>query len=169
MATPPFVHPRHVAGTPRIVDFGGIPPARRSPPPPLAGRRPPRAPGFGLPCPDAGYALLLARLTEQRLVLEPAERVADATWAIATIAMCLAGLEGRAPFIGDLEIAESVLAYDGKGPPDFSRWRAHELAGIAQDPDLRQRLCDVTMLVELRDPHDLEAVRTWRGALHRAL
>ena len=151
MATPPFVHSRHVAHASRVVDFGGIPPARRNPPRPFAGRRPPRAPGFGLPCPDAGYALLLAHLTEERLILEPGERQEDATWSIATIAMCLAGVEGRAPFMGDLEIAQSMLAYDGKGPRAFTRWRAREFVGIADDPDLRQRLRDVTMLVELRD------------------
>jgi len=169
MATPPFVHPRHVPPASRIIDFGGIPPARRTPPPPFAGRRPPRAPGFGLPCPDAGYALLLAHLTQERLVLEPSERGEDARWTIATIAMCLAGAEGRAPFMRDLEIAQSLLAYDGKGPPDFTRWRAHEFVGIANDPDLRQRLRDVTMLVELRDPHDVDAIHTWRDALRGPL
>jgi hypothetical protein len=79
--------------------------------------------------------------------------------------MCLAGVEGRAPLMGDLEIAQSMLAYDGKGPRDFTRWRAHEFVGIAKDPGLRQRLRDVTMLSELRDPHDVDAVRTWRDAL----
>jgi hypothetical protein len=32
-----------------------------------------RGPGFGVPCPDAGYAMLLAHDTGTHLVLAPAE------------------------------------------------------------------------------------------------
>ena len=95
------------------MDFGGIPPARRSPLRPGAGRRPPLAPGFGLPCPDAGYALLLAHLTGDDVVLEPGEERQDADWAMATVAMRRAGVLGRAPCVEDVKIARTLLAYDG--------------------------------------------------------
>jgi hypothetical protein len=168
MATPRFVPSASAVLPPRRTDFGGIPPARRSPLRPGAGRRPPRSPGFGLPCPDAGYALLLAHLTDEYVVLELVERRQDAYWAIAILAMRRAGALGRAPLIEDLEIARSALAYDGGGPADFTRWRARRLSGIAHDPNLRQNLVDVVMLAgELPPSADLDAVGGWRATLRR--
>ena len=173
MSTPRFVPSHaaaHAARAPRVTDFAGIPPARRSPLRPAAGRRPPRAPGFGLPCPDAGYALLLADLTIEHVTLEPVERKEDAVSAIATIAIRRAAVLGRAPFIGDVAVARSLLGYDGDGPSEFTVWRARQLAGIAHDPDLQQRLADVAMpAIESCDPIDANVVRTWREALRQSL
>jgi hypothetical protein len=158
------------AVVPRLTDFAGIPPARRSPVRPAAGRRPPRAPGFGLPCPDAGYALLLADHTVDRVALEPVERREDAVSAIGTIAIRRAAVLGRAPCIRDVAVALRLLAYDGDGPSEFTGWRARELAGIARDPDLRQRLADAAMpAIESRDPIDADVARAWREALRRLL
>jgi hypothetical protein len=170
MATPPFVPTTHAAQPSRVTDFAGIPPAHRSPPRPGAGRRPPRSPGFGIPCPDAGYALLLAHLTESHLALEQAERTEDANWAIATIAMRRAGLLGRAPFIEDLAFARALLAYDASESGDFTRWRTRRLTGIAHDPDLRQRLSDVAMVAaEVAHPPTVDTVRAWRAALRQSI
>ena len=114
------------------------------------------------------YALLLADLAEE--VLEPQERRNDAECAIATIAMRRAGLVGRAPLIEDLALARTLLAYDGNGPTDFTRWRAHSLSGIAHDPELTRRLGDVALLAaELPNPPDGDAVGKWRDALRRCI
>lgn len=169
MATPPFVPMRATVAPPRRNDFAGIPPARRTPLRPGAGRPHPRAPGFGLPCPDAGYALLLANVVEERLVLEPHERRHDAEFAIATIAMRRAGVLGRAPLIGDVELARVLLAYDSREPADFTRWRARRLAGVAHDPDLGQRLADVAILAAELDQPDDAAVWNWRACLRRSI
>jgi hypothetical protein len=167
MSTPRFVH-SNAAGAPRVTDFAGIPPARPSLVRPAAGRRPPRAPGFGLPCPDAGYALLLAHRTVDRVVLEPVERRDDAVSAIGTIAIRRAAVLGRAPCIRDVAVALRLLAYDGDEPSEFTGWRARQLAGIAHDPGLQQRLADAAMpAIESRDPIDADVVLTWREALRR--
>jgi hypothetical protein len=173
MSTPRFV-PSHAAAraarAARVTDFAGTPPARRTPLRPAAGRRPPRAPGFGLPCPDAGYALLLADLTVERVTLEPVERREDAVSAIATIAIRRAAVLGRAPFMGDVAVARSLLAYDGDGPSEFTGWRARHLAGVAHDPGLQQRLADVAMpAIESGDPVAANVLRTWREALRQSL
>ena len=136
---------------------------------PGAGRRPPLAPGFGLPCPDAGYTLLLAHLTDDDVVLEPDEEREDADWAIATVAMRRAGVLGRAPFIEDVEVARTLLAYDGtEDGGDFRGWRVRLLTGVADDPDLRQRLADVAIVAaEMRHPVDVDAARRWQAALRQ--
>ena len=167
MATPRFVPVPPMARV-RATDFAGIPPARRALPRPGEDLRHPRAPGFGLPCPDGGYALLLAHLTETRTVLAPGERREDADWAVATVAMRRAGALGRAPFIEDLEVGRILLAYDDTDDPEFARWRARQLYGIAHDPDRWQPLADAALLAaELRHPLDPDAVRTWRNALRQ--
>jgi hypothetical protein len=75
---------------------------------------------------------------------------------------------GRVPIIEDLEIARALLAYDGSGPAQLTRWRARRLAGIAHDPDLRQPLDDVVILAgELPPSADLDAVGSWRATLRR--
>ena len=124
---------------PRRTDFAGIPPARRSPLRPGAGGRPPRSPGFGLPCPDAGYALLLADLAEDYVVLELVERRQDAEWAIAIVAMRRAGALGRAPIIEDLEIARTCWRTMGAGLPTspaggLAAWPARPRPGSPSAP-----------------------------------
>ncbi|MET0325669.1 MAG: hypothetical protein ABW219_10635 [Ilumatobacteraceae bacterium] len=167
MATPRFVPLVTDVRPSRPADFGGIPPARRSPPLRGAGRRPLVAPGFGVPCPDAGYALLLARLTDVAIELEPHERRVDADWAIATVAMRRAGALGRAPFLEDVEVARTLLAYDQAGDDDdFRGWRERSLAGVSRDPNLRQRLADLAALASgIRHPVDCDNARRWRETL----
>ena len=168
MATPRFVPPVTDLRPPRRMDFGGIPPARRLPLRPGAGRRPPLAPGFGSPCPDGGYALLLAHLADDDVMLEPGEEREDANWAIATVAMRRAGVLGRAPFAEDVKIARTLLAYDGSEDGDFSGWRVRRLTGVADDADLRQRLADVAIVAaEMHHPVDVDAARRWRAALRQ--
>jgi hypothetical protein len=149
-------------------DFGRIPPARRHDPIPGEGRRPVVAPGFGLPCPDAGYALFLAALAVEHLVLEFGDRRDDAECAIATVAVRRAGMLGRAPLLQDVEIGRTLLAYDQPTDADFARWRARWICGIARDVDLRQRLADAALASEtLRPPLDADAVHGWRATLRQ--
>jgi hypothetical protein len=101
-------------------------------------------------------------------VLELVERRQDAEWVIAIVAMRRAG-----PSVGSRSsrISRSpalLLAYDGSGPAEFTRWRARRLAGIAHDPDLRQPLADVVILAgELPPSADRDAVGSWRATLRR--
>ena len=162
------VRARSPDGPRRATDFAGIPPARRARPHPGEVLRHPRAPGFGLPCPDGGYALLLAHLTETRVVLASGERLEDADWAVATVAMRRAGALGRAPLIEDIEVGRILLAYDDTDDAEFARWRARQLHGIAHDPDRLQELADAALgAAELRHPLDPDAVHNWRNALRQ--
>lgn len=170
MATPrfvptaPFRHPTHRE------DFGRIPPARRPEPMRGEGRRPVIAPGFGLPCPDAGYALFLAAFADEHLELELGDRRDDAECAIATVAMRRAGMLGRAPLPQDVEIGRALLAYDQPTDADFAGWRARWIRGIAHNDDLRQRLADAALASEaLRPPLDADAVHGWRALLRQRL
>jgi hypothetical protein len=150
----------------RTADFGRIPPARRTTSRPGEIVRQPHGPGFGLPCPDAGYALLLAHLTEEDIVLAPDEDREDARWSIATIAMHRAGGLGRAPHIGDIHFACTLLAYDRTDATDFAQWRSNRLRGIAEDTFLRQWLADA-ITVDLTEHLSSETVERWRTALTR--
>jgi hypothetical protein len=159
VSTPPFVPPPRPTRLSRPSDFVGIPPARR--PSPRRGEvlRQPHGPGLGLPCPDAGYAFLLAHHSEHLLILESREQCQDANWAIGTVAVRHAGGLGRAPCIHDVALGRTVLAYDGAGSLEFSLWRANNLSGIARNLELQQRLTDA--LEVLPDPADADALRGW--------
>lgn len=124
-----------------------------------------RAPGFGLPCPDAGYALFLAHLTESELALAAGEQPIDARWSVATVAMRRAGAFGRAPHIGDIRFACALLAYDQPESNDFAHWRYVWLRGIAENAVIRQWLAD-TIPVELTRHLDAETIQRWRHSLN---
>ena len=119
MSTPPFVPPPPPTRLSRRSDFAGIPPARRASPRRGEVLAQPHGPGFGVPCPDAGYAFLLAHHSEHLLILESREHCQDANWAIAIVAVRHAGGLGRAPCIHDVALGRTVLAYDGGGPVGF--------------------------------------------------
>jgi hypothetical protein len=141
MATPEYV-PQPPLVKVRVTDFAGIPPPRRLPPRPVDMLEPPREPGFGVPCPDAGYGFLLGHELAERLVLGPSEHREDAHWAASTLAVRRAGRAGRAPLVEDFDVGRALLGYDGSAPESLARWRAARLHGISRDPELIQWLGD---------------------------
>jgi hypothetical protein len=143
MATPQYV-PQPSRVEVRTTDFARIPPPRRLPPRPGEMVAPPAEPGFGVPCPDAGYGYLLAHEFDDRVVAGPGEDRQDARWAAATLGVRRAGRAGRAPSIDDVEVGRALLGYDGSAPEWFVRWRTIRLHGICRDPNLAQWLADVT-------------------------
>jgi hypothetical protein len=141
MATPEYV-PQPALVKVRLTDFAGIPPPRPLPPRPVEMLEPPQAPGFGVPCPDAGYGFLLGHQFAGYLVVDPAEDREDAHWAAATIGVRRAGRAGRAPQVDDIDAGRTLLGYDGTAPDWFVRWRTIRLHGISRDPELAQWLAD---------------------------
>ena len=84
----------------------------------VAGDRPPSGAAFGSPGPDQGYALLLAKRFEPRLILQPGEHAADAVAGCLGIALRRASLFHRAPVSPDLELAFGIWGFLTLDPPE---------------------------------------------------
>jgi hypothetical protein len=91
----------------------------------------PVGPGLGVPGPDQGYALLLARQFEGRLVLTPGERDDDVLAGCMAVATRRAALYGRAPVIHDLTLALNLWSFLTEAPADLVALRKEHFAGVA--------------------------------------
>jgi hypothetical protein len=89
----------------------------------------PRGGRFGNPGPDAGYALTL--LSDREIPLGDGEHRADAVAAIAAVMSARAASFGRAPMVGDAEVAEVILGYAGPSADAAAGKRAAAIAGLA--------------------------------------
>lgn len=92
----------------------------------------------GAPGPDQGYALHLAQLIADRVVLGHGERREDALAAAVVIALSRASSFGRAPVLKDLEFALAALGYLEAVDAETSARRHRLVSGLAHD-DFRQR------------------------------
>ncbi|MGD0985526.1 MAG: hypothetical protein ABSA65_17205 [Acidimicrobiales bacterium] len=109
--------------------------------------RPARQPGLGVPGPDQGYALALAGRFEDRLVLEPGERVEDVLAGAVAIALRRAAIFGRAPIAADIELALGLFKYiigdEGTWPSgDLVALRRERFEKAAHDYWRRRALVD---------------------------
>ena len=115
---------------------------------------------FGTPGPDTGYALKLA--ASRQLDLAEGESRTDAEAALAGIAAARSSHFGRAPVVGDLDVAEVILGF-GSGA-DVG-WRHGRIAGAAHHPKR------VLELVAAVDPEalvaDLDEVKARVGSGER--
>src|SRR5262249_38508846 len=93
----------------------------------------PTGPLLGRPGPNVGYAVVLAGRVRDRLVLGAHEVADDALAVIAELAMKRAASFGRAPVIADVEVAASLLGYEGEVDPEFVRWRTETLHGASHE------------------------------------
>jgi len=91
---------------------------------------------FGMPGPDAGYALKLA--AGRDLILAENEHRADANVAVAAVAAARASLSRRGPTKVDLDAAIVILGYDIES--DFGPVRAAAIAGSTHHPHRIRRL-----------------------------
>ena len=88
-----------------------------------SGRQPSRA-HLGIQGPDQGYALKLAHLIEDDLVLHDGEHARDAIAGIVAVGLKRAALIGRAPVLDDLRIGATLFGYlDPAADPALVRWR----------------------------------------------
>lgn len=102
----------------------------------------PHSPGFGTPCPDGGYALLLARRRLPHWDLMAGEHEDDALAAVSVLAIKRASRRGRAPVIHDIDAAAAVLGYDTGAPAGLRRWRTRTVTGIRLSYAERRALVD---------------------------
>ena len=96
----------------------------------------------GRPGPNVGYAYTLAERARDRFRLAPHEDLHDAISVVAEIGMKRAAGFGRAPVIGDIELAMALLGYDGSADDTFGAWRAQALHGAAHDYPVRRAVVD---------------------------
>ncbi|MEA2011456.1 MAG: hypothetical protein U9N78_12185, partial [Actinomycetota bacterium] len=96
----------------------------------LTGTGMPWGGAFGMPGPDAGYALKL--VAGRELILADHEHRADATAAVAAVAAARSSLVGRGPTKGDVDAAIVILGYDAAN--EFGPVRAAAIGGSAHHP-----------------------------------
>jgi hypothetical protein len=89
--------------------------------------------GSGVPGPDQGYALLLAERLVDRMVLTEGEYLDDVIIGGVVIALRRAALFGRAPVLGDIELALTIFGYLGEAPAELVSFRRSLFDGLADD------------------------------------
>lgn len=92
----------------------------------------PMGAGLGVPGPDQGYALRLARRFEGDLLLAPGEHADDAIAGCVGVALKRAALFGRAPVSADLEVAFRLFGFLPPAPEEaLVTWRKELFAGVS--------------------------------------
>ena len=119
---------------------------------------------MGRPGPNIGYAYTLAARTASRLRLSSHEHADDVVAVLAEIAGKRAARFGRAPVIGDVDVAVELLGYDGTADDEFVELRTRLVHDAAHDYTRRRELVDAVPeeLVRLRGPALAERVAEWR-------
>ncbi len=167
--TDPFVAdeldetPRHRQNLPPGVAY---PPARktRTDRPGDLARGQPIGPLLGSPGPNVGYARTLAERAKEGLQLASGEERHDAVAVVAEIAMKRASLFGRAPVKPDVDMAVTLLGYDGSADAEFAAVRSRLVHDADHHYPVRRGLVDSVPSDVLRcSPGTLLAgVSEWR-------
>lgn len=175
MATDPFVAPELddlPRQLPNLAPGVRVPPAkawRATRPGDLEAGQPTGA-LLGRPGPNVGYALSLANRMRDKLSLAPHESVDDAIAVIGELAMKRSASFGRAPVLHDIEIAASLLGYQGDVDPGFVSWRSHMTHGADHEYGVRRAIVDAVPDAVLRMPPQVPALlEESRAALKVAL
>lgn len=105
---------------------------------------------LGSPGPNVGFAMTLARRATERMSLGPHEPASDAVAVVAELAMKRASSYGRGPTTGDVDLAMTILGYQGDADPAFADWRAHAVHGAHHEYGPRRRLVDAVPEAALR-------------------
>jgi hypothetical protein len=114
--------------------------------------------GFGAPGPDAGYALKI--LAGRDLTLLAGESKADVEAAVAALMTARASHFGRAPVIGDAQVAEAMLGFGTADPS----WRTSWTRGLAHDHQTQRALVAAADAEALVSPPDQVRSRAIAGA-----
>jgi hypothetical protein len=96
----------------------------------------------GTPGPNVGYGYTLVERARERFQLAAHEHLDDAMSVVAEIAMKRAAAFGRAPVIGDVDVAIALLGYDGSGDDAFVAWRTRAVHDCAHHYPLRRAVVD---------------------------
>ena len=107
---------------------------------------------LGRPGPNIGYAVTLANRMRDRIALGSHESADDALALVAELAMKRAASFGRAPVMPDVEIAATLLGYQGDVDPGFVEWRVAAVHGVSHEYGARRTLVDAVPDAVLRMP-----------------
>jgi hypothetical protein len=170
--TDPFV-PADPADVPRqqqnLPPGTALPPARRwqSDRPGDLEAESPQGGLFGNPAPNVGYAYTLAEHVANRLELTQHEDIHDVLPVLAEIAGRRAALFHRAPVIHDVEVAMTILGYDGSADPAFARARALLVHEAGHSYYRRRAIVEAVPEALLRRPRGEidSAVYEWRRTI----
>ncbi len=100
----------------------------------VVGEGQPNGERLGVQGPDQGYALLLARTLVPRLRLAAGEHLDDVVVGCVGVALKRSSLFGRAPVLGDLEVAFGLFGFLDDTPSDaLAEKRRGLFAGVAHD------------------------------------
>ncbi len=137
----------------------------------LTGRQP-LGPRLGYPGPDQGYVLKLARLFEDRLVVDETESAADVVAGASAVALKRASLFGRAPAVHDLTVAFTVWGFLAPADAELLRLRRPLFEGAANPHHYmeRRRIADLVPQAVLRltpDEITRQAATDWRAFFKR--
>jgi len=125
---------------------------------------------LGRPGPNVGYAVMLAGRLRDSVQLAPHEHVADALAVIAELAMKRAASYGRAPTMPDVEIAATLLGYQGDVDDEFAAWRCAVAHGADHEYGVRRAIVDAVPDAVLRLPPKVPALLAeFRGELQQSL
>jgi hypothetical protein len=147
-----------------------LPPARpwRPQRPGDLGPDQPRGATFGDPGPDQGYALVLERRFDGRLMLTADESEEDAVAGCLGVALRRASRFGRAPIIHDWTVAFTVWGFLGEAPGELVEHRRPRFEGAAHHYWTQRAIAGAVPESTLRLPHT-EVVerfpRDWRALL----
>jgi hypothetical protein len=108
--------------------------------------------GAGSPGPDQGYALRLAQLVADRVVLGEGEHLDDALSAAVVVALGRASTFGRAPVLKDLEFGLAAFGYLGPVDVETSARRHRLVSGLAHDYFRQRSIADLCDEKTLRGP-----------------
>ena len=122
---------------------------------------------LGRPGPNVGYAYTLAGRVQDRLQCSPLEHTGDVIAVISEIAGKRAARFGRAPVMGDIDVAIALLGYDGVADEAFVELRVRLVHEAAHSYINRRALVDAVPedLLALKMAELLKRVDEWRSQL----
>ena len=125
---------------------------------------------LGRPGPNVGYAVTLAGRHRDSITLAPHEHAADALAVISELAMKRAASYGRAPIMPDVQIAATLLGYEGDPDDAFASWRTGAVHGADHDYGVRRAIIDAVPDSVLRLPPKVPALLAeFRAELQQSL
>ncbi len=113
---------------------------------------------LGRPGPNVGYAVMLAGRLRDSVAVGPHEHAADALAVIAELAMKRAASYGRAPTMPDVDVAASLLGYQGEVDDAFASWRSEVVHGADHEYGVRRAIVDAVPDAVLRLPPKVPAL-----------